>query len=105
MIVFFEHKKPTVFIPNAENKDRTSAFLVRNLNLSFFIEKKNNSHYGNESTAQNSEHVDKEHARKQTSNKQFEMLLHNISSLTLRVWRPLRDTASGEGLYVHTYVK
>ncbi len=36
-------------MPNAENKDQTGAFWLRNLSLSFFMEKKQDSHYENES--------------------------------------------------------
>ena len=39
-------------IPNAENKDRTGALWLRNLNLNFFFEKKKDSHYGNQSMRQ-----------------------------------------------------
>jgi hypothetical protein len=45
----FFSKKKTISILNAENKDRSDAFWLRNLNLSFFIEKKKGSHYGNQS--------------------------------------------------------
>jgi hypothetical protein len=49
MIVFFLAQKKTIFIPNAENKDRSSALWLRNLNLSFFYGEKKDSHYGNQS--------------------------------------------------------
>jgi hypothetical protein len=49
MIVYFLPKK-TYSIPNAENKDRTSEFGLRNLNLEFFLSReKKDSHYENES--------------------------------------------------------
>ncbi len=40
MVVFFLASKKTILIPNAENKDRTGAFWLRNLNLSFFYREK-----------------------------------------------------------------
>ncbi len=44
MIVFVLAKKESMLIPNAENKDRTGAFWLKNLNLSFFYgEKKRQS--------------------------------------------------------------
>jgi hypothetical protein len=49
MIVFFLEQKKKILIPNAENKDRTGALWLRNLNLNFFFEKKKDSHYGNQS--------------------------------------------------------
>jgi hypothetical protein len=45
---FFSTKK-TILIPNAENKDRTSAFWLRNLNSNFFLSRKKNVHYENQS--------------------------------------------------------
>jgi hypothetical protein len=51
MIVLLYCKTKTIFIQNAENKDQTGAFWVRNLNLSAFIEKTKDYHYANESTA------------------------------------------------------
>ncbi len=45
--LFFSKKKR---IPNAENKDRTGAFWLRNLSLSFFMRRKKDSHYENESS-------------------------------------------------------
>ncbi len=41
--------KKTILIPNAENKDRTGAFWLRNWAWVFFMEKKKDSHYENES--------------------------------------------------------
>ena len=36
----FLAQKKTILIPNAENKDRTGALWLRNLNLSFFFREK-----------------------------------------------------------------
>ena len=46
---FFLAQKKTILIPNAENKDQSGALWLRNLNLTFFIEKQKDSHYGNQS--------------------------------------------------------
>jgi hypothetical protein len=40
MIVVFLAQKKTIFILNAENKGRSSALWLRNLNLSFFLSRK-----------------------------------------------------------------
>jgi hypothetical protein len=42
--------KKTIWIRNAENKDRTGAFWFRNLSLRLFSGRKKDSHYANEST-------------------------------------------------------